>query len=61
MYVQQYMTLLQNVETKEDLIDIAEKIASGEIQYAFPYQLKQFIIAYSKIMLQQLSKNVTSK
>lgn len=58
MFVPDYLALLEKVETKEDLINIAEKMASGEIQYAFPYQLKLLLIEYSKTTLEIIAKEI---
>lgn len=60
MFVPDYLQMLQNAETQEDLANIANKMASGEIQYAFPYQLKVLLIEYSKAILKIMSKNVNT-
>ena len=60
MFVHDYLELLQKAENKDDLALIAEKMASGELQYAFPYQLKSLIMEYSKVILKIIEKTQTS-
>lgn len=60
MFVPSYLEMLQKAETQEDLAIIATKMASGEIKYAFPYQLKLLLIEYSKVTLKLMSKNVNT-
>lgn len=50
-YVQEYSKDVENASTIEDLINITRDLADGKVQYAFPYQLKTFIIEYAKIVL----------
>lgn len=57
MFTADYMSLIQKAESLEDLSIIAEKMSSGDIQYAYPYQLKLLLIEYSKLVL-KLVKNV---
>ena len=55
MFVHEYLKLLEN-PTQETIIRISKDLAEGNITYAFPYQMKEFIIKYSAAVLQLFPK-----
>lgn len=51
MFVQDYQDRLAKADFDE-FIKISEDLASGNLQYAFPYHLKTLIIQYAQQVLQ---------
>jgi hypothetical protein len=56
MFVQEYNKKLDDVTTTEEFLEISRSLAEGKLMYAFPYQLKEFIIKYANIVLEHLNK-----
>lgn len=53
MYVQD---LSKMIDDKIDIKIITAQLASGDIQYAYPYAMKEFLIKYSRYVLETLLK-----
>ena len=58
MHIQDFeVTLAANKEISlEDLKRITEVIASGDVQYSYPYQMKEFMIKYAQLVKLVLDK-----
>ena len=58
MHIQDFeATLAANKEISlEDLKRITEVIASGDVQYSYPYQMKEFMIKYAQLVKLVLDK-----
>lgn len=50
-YVQEYAKDIESAASLEDLLEITREISEGKLQYAYPYQLKLFVIEYAKLVL----------
>lgn len=51
MFVQEYNKRIDKIiNLQEDFAAINDQIASGDINYAYPYQLKEFIIRYAQLV-----------
>lgn len=53
MYIQDIEKLIDSVEsnpTKDKINEVTTAISSGDIQYAYPYQMKLFAIRYAKFI-----------
>jgi len=52
MFVQDISKMIDQAKTPEDFAQITDLLAAGEIVYAYPYQLKLFIIKYASYVKQ---------
>jgi hypothetical protein len=53
MYIQDIEKLIDSVEinpTTDKIKEVTSVISSGDIQYAYPYQMKLFAIKYAKFV-----------
>lgn len=50
IFVQDISKLIDQASTSEDVNRVTELLAGGDIAYAYPYQLKEFIIKYAKFV-----------
>lgn len=58
MYIQDFEAEILNAKSKtnnqeisiDDFKRITNIIASGNVQYAYPYQMKEFMIKYAKLV-----------
>jgi hypothetical protein len=55
MYIQDFEKIMtkaiENNTGKEELLKMTKLIADGDVHYAFPYQMKEFMILYAKYTL----------
>lgn len=47
MFVQDISKMIDEAKTQEDFDQITDLLSGGDIAYAYPYQLKLFIIKYA--------------
>jgi hypothetical protein len=58
LFIQDIEKEIDNIKNvKEDLKRINETLSKGEFLYAYPYQLKLFIIKYAKLVKEAMTES----
>ena len=58
VYVQDFSKMIdESQDIVGDFADISKIIATGDVQYAYPYALKEFLIKYAKMATLVLEKS----
>jgi hypothetical protein len=49
------------MKSVDDFIEISQDLVDNKLQYAYPYQLKEFLIKYSKNVIKFISSKENTK
>lgn len=56
MYLYEITRMMDEAKSPEDFERITDVLASGDISYAYPYQLKRFISRYAALVKQYVKR-----
>ena len=56
-YLHEYNKRLDNYKDSDDLLKISEDLVNKKLVYAYPYQLKEFIIRYAECVCKEFKKS----